>query len=114
MKSKCAQINPFSATDIVVMKFREGKLYVYLVKISKGHSKGMWALPGALVRDLETLEDAAKRVFFEASNKKHVVLEQLYTFSDPLRDPRSRSISTAYLAFSDNPEGFETCSKYQV
>lgn len=104
--------NPFSATDLVISKFRDGKLFIYLVKISVEHSNGKWALPGALVRDMETLEDAANRVFFEASNMRLVTLEQLYTFSDPDRDQRSRSISTAYLAFADNPEGFEVCSKY--
>jgi 8-oxo-dGTP diphosphatase len=112
MVAKATQNNPFAATDLVIPKFRDGKMLVYLVKISAEHSKGKWALPGALIKNDETLEQAAIRVFFEASNAKQVTLEQLYTFSDPKRDPRNRSISTAYLAFADNPEKFTVCSKY--
>lgn len=112
MVEKIVQKNPFAATDLVISKFREGKMLVYLVKISAEHLKGKWALPGALIRNDETLEQAATRVFFEASNIKQVTLEQLYTFSDPERDKRNRSISTAYLAFADKPENFQVCSKY--
>ncbi len=112
MASKVAQKNPFAATDLVISKFRDGKMFIYLVKIAAEHSKGKWALPGALVKNEETLEQAALRVFFEASNTKQATLEQLYTFSEPDRDPRNRSISTAYLAFADNPENFKVCSKY--
>lgn len=112
MVKKVTQKNPFAATDLVISKFRDGKMFIYLVKISAEHSKGKWALPGALIKNEETLEDAATRVFFEASNTKQVTLEQLYTFSDPKRDPRNRSISTAYLAFADTPENFQVCSKY--
>lgn len=112
MVEKVAQKNPFAATDLVISKFRDGKIFIYLVKISAEHLKGKWALPGALIKNDETLEQAATRVFSEASNTKQVTLEQLYTFSDPKRDPRNRSISTAYLAFADNPENFKVCSKY--
>jgi 8-oxo-dGTP diphosphatase len=34
----------------------------------------------------------------EKTNVKNVYLEQLYTFSDPKRDPRGRVISIAYMA----------------
>ena len=112
MVKKVTQKNPFAATDLVISKFRDGKMFIYLVKISAEHSKGKWALPGALIKNQETLEEAATRVFFEASDTKQVTLEQLYTFSDPKRDPRNRSISTAYLAFADTPENFQVCSKY--
>jgi len=66
-----------------------------------------------LVRDQETLEDAAKRIYTEATKDTPLLLEQLYTFSDPKRDPRSRSISTAYFTFPKKTgEEFLAYSKY--
>jgi 8-oxo-dGTP diphosphatase len=38
--------------------------------------------------DDEPLEQAAYRELEEETNVKNVYLEQLYTFSDPKRDPR--------------------------
>jgi 8-oxo-dGTP diphosphatase len=34
----------------------------------------------------------------EETSVKNVYLEQLYTFSDPHRDPRGRVVSIAYMA----------------
>lgn len=103
----------YSAVDIVVLKFRKDELFVYLVKLANEHLKGALALPGALVKDREMLEETAERIFFESTGKKPFYCEQLYTFSDPERDPRSRSISTAYLVFPQKKEdSFSVCSKY--
>jgi 8-oxo-dGTP diphosphatase len=44
------------------------------------------------------LEQAAHRELQEETNVKGVYLEQLYTFSEPKRDPRGRVISVAYMA----------------
>jgi 8-oxo-dGTP diphosphatase len=44
------------------------------------------------------LEEAAHRVLREKTGVKNVYMEQLYTFGDPQRDPRSRVITVAYFA----------------
>ena len=47
------------------------------------------------------IEDAAKRILTSEVNLHNIYLEQLYTFSNPHRDPRMRVVSTAYLALID-------------
>ncbi|NUQ38697.1 MAG: NUDIX hydrolase, partial [Caldilineales bacterium] len=46
----------------------------------------------------EDLEDAALRELAEETNVTEVYLEQLYTFGEPNRDPRTRVITVAYFA----------------
>jgi 8-oxo-dGTP diphosphatase len=46
----------------------------------------------------ETLEASAKRELKEETAIAHLYLEQLYTFGDPGRDPRGRTVSVAYYA----------------
>lgn len=57
-----------------------------------------WALPGGFVEIDESLEEAARRELQEETGLQDIYLEQLYTFGEPGRDPRTRIISTAYLA----------------
>ena len=60
--------------------------------------KGSWALPGGFVEIDESLDEAARRELEEETSLKNIFLEQLYTFSDPERDPRDRVISAAHYA----------------
>ena len=64
-----------------------------------------WSLPGTLVRQGESLEDAAYRVLAEKIRANNLYLEQLYTFGGPRRDPREaddsygdRYLSVSYFA----------------
>jgi 8-oxo-dGTP diphosphatase len=57
-----------------------------------------WALPGGFVQMDESLDQAADRLLAEETGLKNVYLEQLYTFGDPKRDPRTRVITVAYYA----------------
>ena len=45
--------------------------------------------------------DCAKRVLFTETNLENIYLEQLYTFSDIDRDPRTRVLSCAYMGLVD-------------
>jgi len=57
-----------------------------------------WALPGGFVEVGETLEEACAREAQEETGLSVELLEQLFTYSDPRRDPRRHTISTVYLA----------------
>lgn len=48
--------------------------------------------------DVESVTQAAKRELFEETGVKDASLRQLYTFSDPDRDPRMHVVSVAYTA----------------
>lgn len=84
--------------DVVIYTIRKGKLQVLLVQRSKEPFVGKWAIPGGFIRLSENLDEAAQRLLYEKSNLKDVYLEQLSTFGDPLRYPRSRVITVAYFA----------------
>lgn len=77
-----------------------------MIQIKSGFFDEAWALPGGLVRIDETLEWAVKRILFEKTQVKDVYLEQLYSFGDIDRDPRSRTISIAYYALIDDPNKY--------
>lgn len=49
----------------------------------------------------ENLEDTAMRELEEETGVKGVVMEQIATYGDYDRDPRSRVITTAYMALVD-------------
>jgi 8-oxo-dGTP diphosphatase len=89
---------PSVSVDVVILTVREGRLDVLLIKRKHWPYGGMWAIPGGFVNIDESLEDAAKRELEEETGVRDVYLEQLYTFGDPGRDPRTRVITVVYYA----------------
>ena len=60
---------------------------------------GKWNLPGGFIGMQETAQDAAHRLLrSEAGVIGDIYLEQLYTFDDVNRDPRTRVFSVAHVA----------------
>ena len=89
---------PSVTVDVVMMSLRQRDLQVLLVKRRSWPYEGMWAIPGGFVNMDESLEAAAKRELREETNVQDVYFEQLYTFGDPGRDPRTRVITVVYFA----------------
>src|SRR5215831_15346710 len=89
---------PSVTVDVVMMSLRQGDLHVLLIKRRSWPFEGMWAIPGGFVNMNESLETAAKRELGEETGVEDVYLEQLYTFGDPGRDPRTRVITVVYFA----------------
>jgi ADP-ribose pyrophosphatase YjhB (NUDIX family) len=81
---------------------QENRLLVLLVKRQNEPFKGKWGLPGTLVKEGESLENAAYRILAEKIRVKNLYLEQLYTFAGPQRDPRESpdSYGVRYLSVS--------------
>lgn len=89
---------PSVTVDVVIFALRDGRLHVLLVKRKHWPYADHWAIPGGFVNMDESLEAAARRELEEETGVHDVYLEQLYTFGDPGRDPRTRVISVAYFA----------------
>lgn len=95
---------PSCTTDAVIFsaekpltKEMEG-LKILLVKRSNHPSIGYWALPGGFVNLEENLDDTAQRELQEETGVENLVMEQIATYGDYDRDPRTRVITTAYMA----------------
>jgi 8-oxo-dGTP diphosphatase len=84
--------------DIIVFSILRGGLHVLLIRRANPPFQGKWALPGGFIEEEETLEQSALRELKEETGIEDVYLEQLYTFGDPGRDPRGRTVSVAYFA----------------
>lgn len=67
---------------------QQNRLLVLVVMRHDAPFAGYWSLPGTLVRQGESLENAAYRVLAEKIRVNTLYLEQLYTFGGPDRDPR--------------------------
>lgn len=91
------------AVDNCIFTILENKLNLLLIKMKKKPYTGQWALPGGLIFNMETLDDAALRILSEQTGIKNVYLEQLYTFSKINRDPLGRVISSVYYSLIPSP-----------
>ncbi|NTU32222.1 NUDIX hydrolase [Brevibacillus sp. HB1.1] len=83
-------------------KLSPKSLKILLVKRGEHPYIGQWALPGGFVTPGESLEEAARRELRTETNVDDIYLEQLYTWGDTGRDPRTWVISTSYMALVDS------------
>lgn len=90
------------ATDAAIFTVKDGALQLLLIKMKKKPFEGRWALPGGLLGDDETAEDAVRRILKGQSGVTGVYLEQLATFDAHSRDPFGRVVSIAYVALIPN------------
>ena len=89
---------PSVTVDVVIFSLHKEQLRVLLIQRKYAPHQGAWAIPGGFVQMDESLEAAARRELMEETAVSNVYLEQLYTFGDPNRDPRTRVITIAYIA----------------
>jgi ADP-ribose pyrophosphatase YjhB (NUDIX family) len=85
------------SVDVVCFALAGESLTLLLVQRADPPFAGSWALPGGAVLVGESLHAAATRLLAERSGVRDAYLEQLYTFGDPDRDPRGRTLSVAYV-----------------
>lgn len=92
---------PSVAVDVALVTVRGGELRVLAIRRAEHPHSGAWQLPGGFVRMDESLDGAAARVLADKAGIENVFIEQLYTFGQLDRDPRTRVITVAYYALID-------------
>lgn len=100
--------NPSNTVDMLIFTYGERngiKNINRLLLIKRGNhpSIGWWALPGGFVEYRENMDYAALRELKEETGIDHIDMCQLKSYGDYDRDPRTRIITTAYVALV--PEG---------
>jgi O-acetyl-ADP-ribose deacetylase (regulator of RNase III)/ADP-ribose pyrophosphatase YjhB (NUDIX family) len=91
MQHKLSQ-GPFITVDIII-EVKGG-----LVLIERSNPPFGWAIPGGFLDYGETLEKCAIREAKEETNLDIYDLEQMFTYSDPRRDPRFHTVTTVFVA----------------
>lgn len=95
------------SVDAVVFGYDQEKgISVLLIKRKNEPFQKMWALPGGLVLNGESLDEAVNRELKEEAGIDVNYLEQLYTFGSPDRDPRNHAISISYFGLV-RPQDFQ-------
>ncbi|HVW59095.1 MAG TPA: NUDIX hydrolase [Puia sp.] len=89
------------AVDCIIFGFDGNDIKLLLVQRGLKPEKGKWSLMGGFLQAEESLDQAANRILKKLTGLEGVYMEQLQTFSDPLRDPVERTLSVAYFALID-------------
>jgi 8-oxo-dGTP diphosphatase len=93
--------HPSVTVDVALVTADQGRLQAVLVQRDEYPQRGRWSLPGGFVQMEESLDQAAARILQTKVGLGGIFLEQLYTFGEPQRDPRTRVITVAYYALVD-------------
>jgi 8-oxo-dGTP diphosphatase len=101
MQKYSKQTRLLLAVDCIIFGFDGETLKILLIKRDFEPEKGNWSLMGGFLHISESLDQASNRILKQLTGLEGVYLEQLYTFSEVQRDPKERTVSTAYFALID-------------
>lgn len=87
----------YMSVDGLILTIRGGRLTALLSRRTHPPFEGQWALPGRLIRPEESADEAVAQLLQEMLPGAAAYSEQLYTFTQPGRDPRGRVVTIAYL-----------------
>lgn len=75
---------------------------VLLIERGREPFKGKWALPGGFIEMDEELETACRRELEEETGIRVGVVKQFRAYGGVNRDPRHRTISVLFYAYTDS------------
>ncbi len=99
--------------DCAVFGFHEGVLKVLLVKKLHNPFKGYWLLPGGIMNENQTAEQAVNDVLFKLTGIQDVHQTQVQTYTGLYRHPLKRVITICFYALI-KPENHPIINKKQV
>ena len=94
------------AVDCIIIGFRDNDLNILVARRPFEPLKGGWSLMGGFVNEVESVQNAAKRVVNEFTGISDIYLEQVGAYGEVERDMGERVISVAYYALV-NIENFD-------
>jgi len=97
---------PSVAVDVSLCSVIDGELKILLIKRNYPPFRDYWALPGGFLDPSKkiSLEHTATDMLKRELNINYVYIEQLKTYGNPERDPRTRVITVAYFALIPEEE----------
>lgn len=87
----------FVTVDVIIINNYAINNKILLIRRKNAPYKDFWALPGGFVEENEDLVDAARRELYEETTIHCGNLTQIGAFGTPGRDPRSHTVSIAYI-----------------
>jgi 8-oxo-dGTP diphosphatase len=84
--------------DCAVFGFQENSLCLLLVKRPVGPFNNLWMLPGGVMSEGETLEEAVDEVVYNLTGIYNIHCQQIKTYSVVERHPTKRVITTCFYA----------------
>ena len=98
MEVKLPTFDSVFSIDCVIFGFEAGELKILLIERNEEPFKDWLALPGYIVEQDESIDDAAERILYELTGLRDLHMEQFHTFGEVHRHPQGRVITVAYYA----------------
>ena len=98
MEVKLPAFESVFSVDCVIFGFEGGELKILLIERNEEPFKDWLALPGYIVGQEESIDDAAERILYELTGLRDLHMQQFHTFGDVNRHPQGRVITVGYYA----------------
>ena len=98
MEEKLPSFDSVFSIDCVIFGFETGILKILLIERNEEPFKDWLALPGYIVEQDESIDDAAERILYELTGLRELPMDQFHTFGDVDRHPQGRVITIGYYA----------------
>ena len=100
MEVKLPTFDSVFSIDCVIFGFEAGELKILLIERNEEPYKDWLALPGYIVEQDESIDDAAERILYELTGLRDLHMQQFHTFGEVNRHPQGRVITVLIMRLS--------------
>jgi 8-oxo-dGTP diphosphatase len=98
LEEKLPAFESVFSIDCLIFGFEAGELKILLIERNDEPFKDWYALPGYIVKQDESLDDAADRILYELTGLRDLQMKQFHTFGEVNSHPQGRVITVGYYA----------------